>query len=388
MTHDRRSHGMIVRDPARGIPHRIGERIAKQNDTPPSNTSETVMQNSTKRRGFTLIELLVVISIIALLIGILLPAIGRARKNAQKLVDSSNQRQIVTGLTVYASSNRDRYPLPSRSDREDYTLDYGDIDSLKNSTGNVFSMLIWNNNIDTKVCISPAERNAQIVQDDNYHFAFSGDETFSGGNLGDDLERAVFDPTFRGVPDDDLEESPLGEDNFEGGNFSYAHQPLAGARSSGWQNNFSSKQVVLGNRGPLYTVGTGAGNNFLESPGTGEDWDLDDSIEGNQSDAVLMFGSRGQWRGNVAFNDTHVDGYNEPDPADLTFTDPNENPPASIPDNVFVDEVNQSTDPSAAGARNNVWLRMWGEGIDTSEGITNNNDLLANDKIWWDGKDS
>ena len=60
--------------------------------------------------GFTLIELLVVISIIALLIGILLPALGRARDSALQATSLSNLRQISAGLTAYASDWNDRQP--------------------------------------------------------------------------------------------------------------------------------------------------------------------------------------------------------------------------------------------------------------------------------------
>ncbi|MEZ6191608.1 MAG: type II secretion system protein [Phycisphaerales bacterium] len=60
--------------------------------------------------GFTLIELLVVISIIALLVGILLPALGAARRSAQDLKCGSNIRQLGIGLTSYATDYSGNYP--------------------------------------------------------------------------------------------------------------------------------------------------------------------------------------------------------------------------------------------------------------------------------------
>jgi prepilin-type N-terminal cleavage/methylation domain-containing protein len=63
-----------------------------------------------RRHAFTLIELLVVISIIALLVGILLPALGAARKTAQQIKCMGNLRQIGIATIAYTDNNDGHFP--------------------------------------------------------------------------------------------------------------------------------------------------------------------------------------------------------------------------------------------------------------------------------------
>ena len=70
-----------------------------------------------KKKGFTLIELLVVIAIIAMLLAILMPALNKVKKIAQRVVCGTNLKGLGTAQSVYSNDYEDQFAKQGGSDR-------------------------------------------------------------------------------------------------------------------------------------------------------------------------------------------------------------------------------------------------------------------------------
>ena len=119
------------------------------------------------RRAFTLIELLVVISIIALLIAILLPALGAARTSARQMQSTTQLRGVQQGFHIYGVDNKDFYPgVRSLTLSNDDFTPASEVDSVSNGNGrDVLVRLAISLEADLftpELLISPAETNTDV----------------------------------------------------------------------------------------------------------------------------------------------------------------------------------------------------------------------------------
>lgn len=255
------------------------------------------------KRGFTLIELLVVIAIIALLIGLLLPALAKAQRNAQSMKDQTQIRQIHAGMLIFAGDDNGNLPQPGRINRRPVQVlggtqdipGQGPIDYEKNHTRHLYSALIAQNFFSTNLVVGPTEVNRDIREYTTYDF-----------NRYNPAENIYWDGDYDSGGTENFNEgfrvNQTAGDRIEFSHTSYAHMALCGQRVRlRWRNSQRSADPIIGTRG---TGGNGYSTSLYGSTPWGGDFN--DQQEHNLSPTLQLHGSQRQWAGNVVFNDNSV----------------------------------------------------------------------------------
>lgn len=238
------------------------------------------MKNSLKtRRAFSLTDLLAVIAVMALLVGLMVPALPTPQQSAQTIKDATQITQIHQAFMIYASERTDgTLPIPGLINRLAAQVGgqamqlqgQGNEDYAKNNSANLYSSCIAKEIITTSLVIGPTEVNPIVVEKRDYNFTQYNPSADK-----------YWDSTFMA----NIYISPGGTNPFC--HTSYAHQGLFGLRKKfSWRNTSDSTRPLVATRGTKN--GATTGDDYTRSP------------------TLRLHGTKEKWDGNVCFADNHT----------------------------------------------------------------------------------
>jgi prepilin-type N-terminal cleavage/methylation domain-containing protein len=312
--------------------------------------TDTYRNKSGLARGFTLVELLVVVAIIALLIGLLLPALSKAQRSAKTLQDSANISQIHKGFLTYANQDdKGRLPIPGLIRRQAvggvFYPGQGEENPTQNRTEGLYSSMIAKGFITPEVCVSPVETNPVVKTKSDYNY-----NSYNPGAAGDASGPFHWDASFRA----NIHTNPDGGTTLVS-HTSYAHLALIGDRKKyHWSNKADGTRPMMGNRGTF--KGKVQGDNY------------------SKSYTLSFHAPDDTWEGNICYGDNHVSLEKSLIPDTVQYECGSSN---LAKDNLFtVDSYFQSTQCGGPILGGDTWLCM--HHAATATLITESKELLTN----------
>jgi prepilin-type N-terminal cleavage/methylation domain-containing protein/prepilin-type processing-associated H-X9-DG protein len=139
--------------------------------------------------GFTLVELLVVIGIIALLISILLPALNRAREQANRITCTNNLRQIGTAMMIYVNISKGLIPIAPKNACNDFDAWYyrtspnppdGNNALFSNLQNSPIGKILKLSSKNYKVLVCPTDQSVAQRPAPKYCYSYSFNRFFNG----------------------------------------------------------------------------------------------------------------------------------------------------------------------------------------------------------------
>ena len=305
-------------------------------------------------RGFTLIELLTVMAIIALLVGLLLPALAKARAKAQMIKDATQIKQIHAAWTTFSRDYDGIFPTPGLINRlpvnDGSVLDGLDIpgrgpeDKRANNSAFMYSACIMQNYFTPQILVAPTEPSAYVAVKDDFDWSVYSPTLDVYWDSVDDYavppNSNVGEAYYPFAVDLQGDNGDIGTPGAGVSNTSYGHMPITSSRKiREWKDSLNSKWAIIGDRGPQDGSAVPGGGPCTDCPLYEESITLE------------FHGGDKQWVGNIGFNDNHVSLLHTVLPEGFNYMVNG----VPTPDNIFYNDAEGSCD---TGEGNDIWLTL------------------------------